>query len=226
MTNRGLRIELPVIRRDVDEYIAVLDCPSSPRYEDTSFLAIFLKQLSTVDEQYARVNVNRLAEVHEQGSMQTIYVRQNIAIPDLGGIFRNHILRLRDMPGNWYRIVKVLAPVEARRPTGLTSCAGTSEHEFPRTFRIKKVSNHFLCSIIVFERMGGPALVVMLGSEEGFAIGFNAIDAHDPDRFTIDDLNAISQFLSRKSPEAELHWNITLFTWTLNPGFRIAPSTT
>lgn len=56
MTNRGLRIELPIIRRGEDEYVAALDCPSPPQYEDTSFLAIFLRRLSTVDEQYARVS--------------------------------------------------------------------------------------------------------------------------------------------------------------------------
>lgn len=102
MTNRGLRIELPIIQRGEDEYVAALDCPSPPRYEDTSFLAIFLRRLSTVDEQYARVKVDRLAEVHERGPMQTIYVRQKIAIPDLGGIFRSHFLQLRELSGNRY----------------------------------------------------------------------------------------------------------------------------
>lgn len=192
MTNRGLRIELPIIRREKDEYVAVLDCPSPPEYEDTSFLAFFLKRLSTVDGQYTRVKVDRLAEVHEQGPMQTIYVRQTVTLTNLGSIFWNHILQLRGMPGDPYRLVNVLAPIEIKCPVGLSSSrAGTSNHGFPQTFRIMKgVGNHLLC-FAVFERTDGRALIVMLGSEEGFSVGFDVIDAQGPDRFDIEDSKTV-----------------------------------
>ena len=201
MTNRGLRIELPIIRRGVDEYVAALDCPSPPQYGDSSFLAIFLKRLSTVDEQYARTKVGTLAEVHERGPMQTIYVRQTIAIPDLGGIFRSHILQLREMRGVQYRAVKTLAPDDAKGAVALTSTrTGLAADRLPRAYKIVKGrSNHLLCCL-VFERTGGPALLVMLGSEEGFAIGFDAIDAQNPEMFDNDDLEAIRQvYVPRKS---------------------------
>lgn len=201
MTNRGLRIELPITRYGTDEYVAVLECPSPPLYRDTSFLAIFLKRLSAVDGQYARIKVDRLAEVHERGLMQTIYVRQHIVLPDLGGIFPNHILQLRGMPGpgNGYQIIDVLAPDEAEHPRGLMySGGGTSDSRLFRTFRITKgLRNHLLCAFI-FQRMDGPALMVMLGSEEEFAVGFDAIDAQEPDRFNADDLKTISQIYQPK----------------------------
>lgn len=40
MTNRGLQIELPLMKEDDDIYVAVLNCPSPPDYKTFSFLAV------------------------------------------------------------------------------------------------------------------------------------------------------------------------------------------
>lgn len=56
MTNRGLRIELLLTKRQDDIYVAALDCPAPPDYKDSSFLAIYLRRLAAGDHQYARVN--------------------------------------------------------------------------------------------------------------------------------------------------------------------------
>lgn len=131
--------------------------------------------------------------------MQTIYVRQKIAIPDLGGIFRSHFLQLQELSGNRYRIMNVLAPIEAKQPANLTSTrAASSDYQFPRTFRMTKgLDNHLLCSVVI-ERMGGPALIMMLGTQEGFTVGFDAIDVQDPGKFDFDDFETIRQIYEPK----------------------------
>lgn len=51
MTNRGLRIDLPLIKvnNEPDLYIAALNCPMPPNYDDYSFIGIFLEKLSSGD---------------------------------------------------------------------------------------------------------------------------------------------------------------------------------
>ncbi|KAI8229783.1 Vegetative incompatibility protein HET-E-1 [Colletotrichum sp. SAR 10_96] len=54
MTNRGLRIDLPLTLRGEELFAAALDCPAPPDFEDSSFLAIYLKRISHSDQQFAR----------------------------------------------------------------------------------------------------------------------------------------------------------------------------
>ncbi|ODM14249.1 hypothetical protein SI65_08404 [Aspergillus cristatus] len=60
MINSGLQIGFYLKKHSDEEdiYIATLNCPQ-PSYEDGSFLGIFLKKLSSGDEQYAPVNVQK-----------------------------------------------------------------------------------------------------------------------------------------------------------------------
>ncbi|KAF4925699.1 hypothetical protein CGCVW01_v003414 [Colletotrichum viniferum] len=55
MTNRGLRIDLPLTLVKEGLFAAALDCPAPPNYEDSSFLAIYLKRISYGDQRFARL---------------------------------------------------------------------------------------------------------------------------------------------------------------------------
>lgn len=76
MTNLGLRIDLDIIERRPNEFIAVLGCV---RLQCTGirFIGIILKRVSQDRRQYARIKLDRLVEVSETGPVQTIYVPQS-----------------------------------------------------------------------------------------------------------------------------------------------------
>lgn len=187
MTNRGLSIDLPMTRREEDKepiYVAALDCPAPPDYEDSSFLAIYLKKVSHGDQQYARVRVGQFAKVHERGIRQAIYVRQNFGGQvDAEGVFPHHTLQLRRGPdvGEYKVQAVVISEDEEKNPADIImSSRGTARHWIPAphhmAFRDLKGMGQ-LSGAVVFERPSDKErLLVMLGSVEGLKVGFHAMD--------------------------------------------------
>ncbi|KAI0482131.1 HET-domain-containing protein [Xylariaceae sp. FL0804] len=89
MTNRGLRIELPLTERADGLFVAALSCPVPPSSTavhhhmmedsedaDATYLAIYLRKVSETDEQYARVNAAEFGSIRQRGPLSTVYVRQ------------------------------------------------------------------------------------------------------------------------------------------------------
>lgn len=68
----------------------------------------------------------------------------------------------------------------------------------------KGLDNHLLCSVVI-ERMGGPALIMMLGTQEGFTVGFDAVDVQDPGKFDFDDFETIRQIYEPKQSWKLVH---------------------
>lgn len=179
MTNRGLQIALPLTRCKDGLYAAFLDCPSPPHY--TGFVGIFLKRLSEVDEQYARVKVKTLAEVHDPGPTSTIYVRQTIK-SEIEGLYPKHCIQLRSLPplDSPYWLTNV-ATIEGR--TDLTPCPilstrdnqSTMSPRHPKSFLLDKTANS-PCVGIVFSCPRDISLYIVLGSDANFGVGFNVIE--------------------------------------------------
>jgi hypothetical protein len=75
LTNKGLEITLRMFQdKSPDVWIACLEC----RVDGDHFLAIFLKRVSSVSEQYCRIRPNIMCKVPKdsRGEPKTIYVKQ------------------------------------------------------------------------------------------------------------------------------------------------------
>jgi hypothetical protein len=83
MTNKGLRITLDLSMTDEQNvWIATLNCAASASSNIT--LGIFLKQLSSIGDQYGRVypkKLLKLADGETPTKTETIHVRQKISVP-------------------------------------------------------------------------------------------------------------------------------------------------
>lgn len=186
-TNRGLRLFLPMTSRAEDSetlYIAALDCPAPPDYEDSSFLAIYLKRISHDDQQYARVRVGQFAKVHERGTRQTIYVRQNFnGISDSHGVFPQHFLQLRRGPDpSEYTVNRIIVEKaqEVDHPRVITSGRADVRQWVPLpnpvAFRNPKGPGKLAGALLLTRKADEERLLIMLGSAERLKVGFLAIE--------------------------------------------------
>ena len=93
MTNKGIRLELPLCDPDRDGIqVATLNCLVPSDVEDSTYLGVYLKKLKDEDSQYARTNAGRLSINHSRGQLQTIYIRQNVTSPAQVSIYPFHII--------------------------------------------------------------------------------------------------------------------------------------
>ncbi|KAJ5527896.1 hypothetical protein N7513_012055 [Penicillium frequentans] len=179
MTNRGLQIALPLTPTKGGLYVALLDCPSPPHY--TGFLGIFLKRLSEVDEQYARVKIGILAQVQDPGPTSTIYVRQTIK-SDIAGLYPRHCIQLRSLPpiGGPYELTNIAA-MQGKKELAPAPILSTRDNHtiavsrFPKTFILDKTANS-LCAGVVFKSPEDTMVYVLLGSDANFGVGFNVVE--------------------------------------------------
>jgi hypothetical protein len=195
MTNRGLRIDLRLVKspHERDIYIAALNCPMPPVFADNTFVGIYLKKLSSGDEQYARVRAHDFIEFHTpRADLQTIFVRQMVrSVPEVHrALFPYHRFHLREgpHPSGGYRIVDTfprslsnmkqfgeLSTDSAPTPEFIKSSneavrkwANTSHR---RSFPIQK-SPKRLSGVVLFKRdPSDKMLCVMLGSLGRFNAG-------------------------------------------------------
>ena len=183
LTNRGLQISLPLARFDDDVYVAALDCPSPPDYKESSFVGIFLKRLSEVDEQYARAKLGVRATIYQRGTPQTIYIRQRIMKPEVEGAFPTHVMQIRSMPSSGRYKVKVaftkskaIETMRSARASPQWNCA----------FRLQKGMND-VAAFVAFAIHDGQevrdGILVALGSAKEFDVGFDVFDTKHPEEF-------------------------------------------
>lgn len=184
MTNRGLRIQLHLSAREDGIFVATIDCPVPPNYADSSFLAIYLKKISTGREDkegqhYARVRAGKFASMSVRGKLKTIYVRQDQRPPIEEGVFPRHIVQLRSgPPSDVYKVTEVLLPAEGLKDTQTALPLRQSARDwipdrFPVAFRLPKGEGQ-VAAAIIFERNDGERLAVLVGSTGGFRVAFGA----------------------------------------------------
>ncbi|GAW23120.1 hypothetical protein ANO14919_126700 [Xylariales sp. No.14919] len=160
MTNRGLRIEVHLTALGDGQYVAAVDCPPPPNFENSSFLAIYLEKLSECDEQYARVKVGTFAMVRRRGPLQTIYIRQKPHEQSYDGAFPHHMVKIRKIPSpDVYKVIRMLPDA--------------SPSVTPPTFPMLRGADQ-LSVAIIFQRDDGELIVVLIGSVKRFQVGFDA----------------------------------------------------
>ncbi|KAI0451781.1 HET-domain-containing protein [Xylaria acuta] len=212
MTNRGLRIELHLTALDDGQYVAAVDCPPPPNFENSSFLAIYLEKLSDCDEQYARVRVGTFAMVRQRGPLQTIYIRQKPHGQSNNGAFPQHVLQLRNMPAtDVYKIVRILElpSTEKETPPLLTAMGTNSKPSTgrPITFHMPRGADQ-LSVAIVFDRDDGERIVVLVGSLQSFQVGFDVRELDiltDPQEIRFKDMQRLYKPSSPGRIELEYH---------------------
>ncbi|KAK2755647.1 het domain protein [Colletotrichum kahawae] len=185
MTNRGLQIDLPLTLVKGGLFAAALNCPAPPNYEDSSFLAIYLKRISYGDQRFARVSAEKFIRVQERGRKQTIFVRQNFnSLISSDGVFPQHILQLRSGPSTrHYPLIKVItsgkhnddrpaAPLPGwRRGSDFLQTAAGQTIAFRSPKTPGKLAGAVVFSISQSE---GSRLLIMFGSAESGKAGFHA----------------------------------------------------
>ena len=218
MGNRGLCIEFPIRNRDEggDIYLAALDCPAPPDYEDSSFLAIYLKKLSHGDERYARVNVGQFAKVKQRGTKRTIYIRQDVGawVAATQGIFPRHIMQLRGgSSGGMYKVLKVMVPPGHANdaPKPVMSSRDRSAREWvpktePITFRNPKGACRLAGAVHFSHIELDRELIVMIGSMTELIAGFSALELPlepwgDPSRSSFDTIDDAKELNARYRPD-------------------------
>lgn len=187
VTNRGLSIDIPLTRRDEPGgktvYVAALDCPVPPDYEDGSFLAIYLEKLVDSYDQYARVRAGQFAKVKERGMRETIYVKQNVnASRDRDAMFPRHIFQLRvGPPRAIYKLERLITdPEQDKLPTAISSSRGDAAkwlgNGTPRAFVAPKVPDQLAYAILLSRVRDLERVLIMVGTIEGMKVGYRAVE--------------------------------------------------
>lgn len=205
MTNRGLHIQLHLTALGDDVFVAALDCPVPPDYQDGSFLAIYLRKISSHGEDdqnvqgqqqhYARIRIANFASVQQRGKRKWIYVRQDQQQTPLHlGVMPQNILQLRNGPSprkyTLQRVVGCCVEDDAKsRPAPMylrQSSRSWVPVPLPLTFRLRKGAGQLTVGLI-FTRDDGEALAVVVGFVSGFQVGFGAFELAHPDDDEDDD---------------------------------------
>lgn len=184
MSNRGLCIELHLSRYSYvqDIYVAALDCPAPDNFE--GFLGIYLKRISSGDRQYARIRPEEFCKIPVRGNLETLYIRQQVIVPTHQDIYPTHAIQLSKGPsGDDYKLVDIV--VDPAFMTGSIHKLGATLNSIepararswvpkglPFVFQVVKGAIQ-LSGALIFERIDGERLIVMLGSTSDFGIGFD-----------------------------------------------------
>lgn len=219
MTNRGLHIQLHLTAIGDDMFVASLDCPVPPDYQDSTFLALYLKKLTSGGENddqiqhYHRVRVNKLASVRQRGKLKSIYVRQTPQGPINQGVFPWHILQLRNgPPTDLYRLERVIFTEHDSSPNPLSlrqSARNWVPESYSRAFTLRKGAAQLTVALI-FTRDDGETIAVLAGSISGFQVGFSAVELVPEDKgritdLTLQDFVSIAELSASGRVETEFH---------------------
>ena len=184
ISNKGLCIDICLTRCTDDIYAAAINCPVPPNFE--GFLGIYLKRLPTNNGQFARVQCRTVCRLNRKGNLETIYVRQSHAAITAQEVYRLHVFQLRHGPigsaaGGYRALTAIGSPFSDEEKTHLAKFAPkTWSKGIQSNFKISLAAGQVAGSIL-FERHDGKMLFVLLGSSADFTVGFDAVEAEEPD---------------------------------------------
>ncbi|KAG6995749.1 hypothetical protein G7Y79_00042g078540 [Physcia stellaris] len=167
ITNRGLRIELPLIYvPDGDMYLAALNCAVPPDYKN--LFCIFLKSLNWGARQFARVKANTLIQMNDVGKPVTVFIRQSLSFYDLNGTryffqIRNVNSEYHEYPG--YKLLRGYTPPKKVWPSIIPKVIQERDIEFSK-------GENKLAGAILFDHADGANPAVLLGTITSDQVGF------------------------------------------------------
>ncbi|MCJ1326852.1 hypothetical protein MMC10_003518 [Thelotrema lepadinum] len=186
MTNRGLQIDMFLSSGAGNLFVGCLNCPVPSKYEDSTFVGLYLKKIAESDNQYARVNVGLMKEMNPLimiplTKMQRIYVPQSFPTQRPEGLYppRMFLLRKNLIPvGEIYPVVNILSlggNKKYRAPEN-TDTSFQKWIGYGRTTSFIVPSEGLKLAVaLVLKRNDGEWLAILLGSIDGTRIGFDAV---------------------------------------------------
>ncbi|OQE17987.1 hypothetical protein PENSTE_c019G09204 [Penicillium steckii] len=235
MTNRGLRIELPV-KPDQEQPsldVAALNCPIPDDPNDDTFIGVNIQKLSSGGEQYARTRANRICHLtRDRGPVRTIYVPQPTAGPSKvfggGGIFPHHIVVLGTGPDKetQYHMTSRLPPprtttkkfstgrpeihYSGKDPKFLIDARAAAHHWVPShcrtTFSIPRAKKQLAGAFFMKNKITENQICIMFGSMTDYNIGFSAIDTETSDSIIPETSVTLSELQPLFSPTPPGRW--------------------
>lgn len=212
MTNRGLRIDLPLHDLQPDlrghDIIALLRCGISQDIKGQTgykFLAICLTRLSTFDNRYARQDLGLLLRESVSSRMQTIYVPQTTFDEDMKGPLGHVIFNISGYAHSsryrlpHYRLIRIVSPTVDRdvEKIHLDLTSPPTENENWLVFSsLNPTGTHgTILAFLIWQdpNKNKPQVVVIVGSSPDFGLGFDATRYSDSDskRFNFDELQIL-----------------------------------
>ncbi len=169
ISNKGLRIELHLSPLGEDLFVAALNCPVPPHYEE--FLGIYLRRVLTGTHQYVRVRAKTLGGIPKRGSNTTLYVRQRVGLRSQN-IYPLHAFQLRKGPSH-YKLIGAVVPFKSSDPSPVLTSRRWPPGPKTYTFKISK-GDCQLAGVLLLERFDDKRLTILLGSRTDFGVGFEA----------------------------------------------------
>lgn len=159
MTNRGLRIDLPLTTLGRGTFLAALYCPVPPDYVESSYLGIVLKRLS-VSDRYVRINIDTIKSMSQLGRIETVYVPQrSVDLLESARVLQHPIYHLRQLPSpSMYRMLNVVSD-------GDKVLLGSAADHLVLPCTVNTAEDYTPSHYILFERIVQPygGLAIMLG---------------------------------------------------------------
>ncbi|KAE8329169.1 heterokaryon incompatibility protein-domain-containing protein [Aspergillus sergii] len=205
MTNRGLRIDLPLhdLTPDIPghDIIALLRCGVSEDIKGQTgykFLAIGLTRISNFDNRYARRDLGSLFRKSVSSRMQTIYVPQTTFDADMKGPLGHVIFDMWGYPRlSQYRLIRIASPTVDREIEKIHLDLTSRPTENLVVFSsLNPTGRHgTILAFLIWQHpdKNKPQIVVMVGSSPDFSLGFDATRYPDSDseRFNFDELRSL-----------------------------------
>jgi len=179
ITNRGLKISLPVRPLQKDVYVAALNFPMPGKAE--GFMGIVLKRITSFDDtnaknQYVRVRAKELVSLdnpEQRGQMTKLQVRQTFAGRP-PGLYPDHRLLIRRGPKRESGYTHI-GSMGVESSSAFTVSGWTwMKKDVPFVFKLSK-AKHELASVIVFQRKDQTEFAVLLGSQTSADIGIDIL---------------------------------------------------
>jgi len=185
MTNRGLSIDLHLIRIEDNIYAAALNCHQT--FQHNRYLAVYLEKLDTGPNQYARVRCHKLGVglLNERGQMQSIYIRQSFLAQSTQ---TSQFFQLSGLHGaSEYELVKVytndLEPGELQMlPNDTSQARSWVPSEYRTIFKIPSGSKRLAVGLMFRRRIDSEYIWVLLGSITDFDTGFSILQPEEKER--------------------------------------------
>jgi hypothetical protein len=187
MTARGLKLTLPLTPKHAvdglgDILIAALQCPVASR-DHSGWLAVYLQKMPSGSNQYARVDCKNLASVSELGMPQELYVRQRFPSFTVPIMYPYHFFQVRrlacysDTPGLiGYKIVDAFAMV-GRVAARFPSARPQTWSNVHLVYQIIKSAGALSVALVLRRAADNESVVLMLGADSDFTVGFDVIGA-------------------------------------------------